>query len=334
MTSDELVQVLKAGLPRDVVRARLVEGADGQEFLLALADLFALVSDRANVDGLGSAYFLTAERGAHATCTVDLTVTTVSGKTLLAGARFRAPDGRAYVSMADQPYGPGTNTHTIAVAGEWAGAGYDVAAGEIQEYVSGDWILSSTGAATTAPTIDAVSASTEAANGRFATLDMLARNRGVYAGEAEPTETLRRRAWERPWAATPADIVRLATLVFWESQPTATAPYQEVVLYEPMDASPAYDEESAYDDAVAGGPEAWYVPGAGAWFAVFLPEIEELTVLGAYDEGVAYDDFNDPAFDEWDAERAAIWSAVMAAVEAARAAGVKAFFYIGDPPSL
>lgn len=332
-TEAEILQALRAGLPRDVGRARIVEGADGGEYLTALARLFALVSDRCVTDGIGSAYFLTAERGAHATCTAALTITTLVGVVLLAGAKFRSVDGRIYVTMTDLFFGIGTTTETVTVAGEWAGAGYDVAVGEVTEYVEGSWVLASNWLPTAAPTIVSLTNTTEAANGRFATLDILARNRGVYAAESEPTEALRRRAWERPWASTPVDIVRLATLVFWESVPTATAPYTEVQLLEPMDAGPAYDAETAYDDAVAGGPEAWYVP-TGAWFAVFLPDIGEQTELGAYDEEVAYDDPGDPAWDEWDATRAAIWFAVENAVNAARAGGVTAFFFLGDPPTL
>lgn len=332
MDATDFLQALRSGLPRDVVRARIDEGADGGEFLQALAELFAVVSQTANVEGLGAAYYLTAERGAHATCSVNLTITSPVGVTLLAGAKFRAPDGRIYTSMTDRPFGPGTTTQPVVVAGEWSGAGYDVVAGEVSEYAEGSWVLTSTWAPIAAPVIVAVANTTAATNGRFATLDMLARNRGVYAAEAEDAASLRRRAWERPWASTPADIVRLATLVFWDSQPTATAPYTQVQLLEPMDTGPAYDAETAWDDAVVGGPEAWYVP-TSAWFAVFLPDIGEQTKLGAYDEEVAYDDPGDATFDEWDAARAAIWSAVANAVNAARAGGVAAFFYLGDPPT-
>lgn len=332
-TQEELLDVLRSSLSRDIAAARIDGTEDGAEFMTALAELFAAVSLRAVEQGVGDAYILTAPRGQKAASTISVQVTTASAVTLAAGSTFSASDAgdAVYSSISDVAFTAGTSTESVDVVAVWSGAGLNGDAGEI-DTVDDAAFFDAAGLEFTPASVSVVGTSPAADGGRFAALDLLARGRGVIASASEDAETLRRRAWEEPIGPTPADIVRIASLVFWESGPDSAAPYDEVGIIDPQTSSATWDDAWAWDDSVDGGPLAWWTPRA-PWFAIFLPDVYAQQILPDYGNELAYNDSTSAAWDETDAALAAIWSAVRSAVDAARAAGVRFDVFVGSAPT-
>jgi hypothetical protein len=267
-------------------------------------------------------YFLSAWRGQKSGGTARVRANAT--KTLASGAKFRSYDGRVYATRREYAFTAGVY-RIINLYGLWDGPNYDIVAeDEIEAYVSGLWIDPTTRQQTTAPTEVLVSSSQPFINGRYATLDMLARNRGVFPIAGETREQLRDRAWSPPYTITPEAILREGTLAFWASQPSATAPYTEVELLEPLDAGWALDDDFGWEDT-----DAYWVP-TGAWFDLFLPGLNAQEDLTAFDDATAWTD--DWTWDSGQPVLEAIYDGTIQKVQQIKAGGVRAWFFIGDTP--
>ena len=330
-----LLAAWRATAPRDQVEA-FASGADGYEIPQSLAAVMARAGQAVEF-GLEGAYYLTAPRGSYATGVVLVTAVVAVDTVLLAGARCATADGRAYVSTADVLFTAALPTRRVPVRGEYHGAGYDSDGGaEPSQWISGHWTVG--GAEVAAPASVVVAGTGLPADavtgGNFGLLDILARDRGVYAAAGEPEESLRQRAWGRPYAVTPADIARLATLTLWASGPTATPPYQAVALVEPQDVDTAWDDGIAGGDGVAWGDADLAWVARQPWVALFLPLLDSQEAVASWTDEIAWGDGGaGAAWSDDDEVLLGIYASVREAVERARAGGVQAFFFLGAVPT-